>query len=103
MLTACGIETCLNVSAYCTFLPLQQCLPLAVLKLCADTRATVVVGVLQQCLPLAVLKREPLTASVEVSEMLQQCLPLAVLKLVIPTTDSQYGIDSCNSAYRLRY
>ena len=57
MLTACGIETLLRHILQVTshFLQLQQCLPLAVLKLVTAFfyRNDYV---LQQCLPLAVLK-----------------------------------------------
>ena len=83
---------------------------------------------LQQCLPLAVLKRlapsmsipteayvatVPTACGIEtintraslfnlIRGELQQCLPLAVLKPK-ETLKDDVGIDSCNSAYRLRY
>ena len=55
VLTACGIETQSYYVFYFSFRKLQQCLPLAVLKLSSDE---LVKGtfMLQQCLPLAVLK-----------------------------------------------
>ena len=79
VLTACGIETNLNfhiigVSEFA----LQQCLPLAVLKLQFLLLLRRDVRGLQQCLPLAVLK--PLIGAIECAEF-----------------------NSCNSAYRLRY
>ena len=104
VLTACGIET----SWYPTLknnwsTPLQQCLPLAVLKLfltlpiirrnhCR----------LQQCLPLAVLKPPTGRAIKPIGLKLQQCLPLAVLKRLINVL-SYVHVSCCNSAYRLRY
>ena len=130
VLTACGIETssqfsipllkmteCCNSAyrlRYWNFpqeifkrfqdMVLQQCLPLAVLKLffhwnhhseiisigCNSAyrlrywNSKAVVGcaipLLQQCLPLAVLKPTPKLNGYVISK-LQQCLPLAVLKL----------------------
>ena len=152
MLTACGIETLFSRihtlaasigcnSAYrlrywndeqgkrikTATLWLQQCLPLAVLKLSLSKKlvhiflivATVLTACgietvagcnirqpfkkLQQCLPLAVLKllSQKFTV-IDISIKLQQCLPLAVLKLVFHLTIKQ-KFQSCNSAYRLRY
>ena len=81
VLTACGIETAevANQNIIKNIVELQQCLPLAVLKLARNiltiTRAQ---GWLQQCLPLAVLKPG---------------FSLASLRF----------LSSCNSAYRLRY
>ena len=93
---------------------LQQCLPLAVLKL-KDVRSMPTwICKLQQCLPLAVLKLhsydwvtliimvatvltacgiETLDKSKEISlpfAELQQCLPLAVLKLLQVNTIFSY-------------
>ena len=94
---------------------LQQCLPLAVLKLALmclfdlqtfPSVATVLTACgietirryskllenrkLQQCLPLAVLKRSITLAIPAVVPKLQQCLPLAVLKQIcIVTTISK--------------
>ena len=34
---------------------------------------------------------------------LQQCLPFTVLKRLYPPRDNIININSCNSAYRLRY
>ena len=59
VLTACGIETRLVVKDLnARFVMLQQCLPLAVLKLADLTpdQLAALKGPLQQCLPLAVLK-----------------------------------------------
>ena len=57
VLTACGIET-VFFNYYCYgWSLLQQCLPLAVLKLPSEHKPTEVCSnKLQQCLPLAVLK-----------------------------------------------
>ena len=81
---------------------------------------------MQQCLPLAVLKLSGLLNISGETFSLQQCLPLAVLKLAnhptnfgldafVATVLTACGIetkklpvwliihDRCNSAYRLRY
>ena len=60
VLTACGIETSLARDPFksLVFLVLQQCLPLAVLKLYDTIDGFTSFHKLQQCLPLAVLKRE---------------------------------------------
>ena len=106
VLTACGIETladnCIMVTG--TDYLLQQCLPLAVLKLLSQKFTVIDISIkLQQCLPLAVLKHEETHTEVTPApEELQQCLPLAVLKLVFHLTIKQ-KFQSCNSAYRLRY
>ena len=57
---------------------------------------------LQQCLPFTVLKRVGKDTVADLLVGLQQCLPFTVLKLVIISRIS-FVIDSCNSAYRLRY
>ena len=127
VLTACGIET----SWYPTLknnwsTPLQQCLPLAVLKQC-NWECSILCLVLQQCLPLAVLKlfltlpiirrnhcrlqqclplavlKPPTGRAIKpIGLKLQQCLPLAVLKRLINVL-SYVHVSCCNSAYRLRY
>ena len=56
VLTACGIETRKSASIKYKFRMLQQCLPLAVLKLADCNVFYIAVFWLQQCLPLAVLK-----------------------------------------------
>ena len=128
MLTACGIETLNNLSANspisescnsayrlrywnpCPFATtivrtamLQQCLPLAVLKLNVSNDNLASFCKLQQCLPLAVLKQSADPVGLLHFSTLQQCLPLAVLKPNILNPISLYGLLSCNSAYRLRY
>ena len=59
VLTACGIETPTKLAClkFCRALLLQQCLPLAVLKLATLRAHNASSLMLQQCLPLAVLKR----------------------------------------------
>ena len=58
---------------------------------------------LQQCLPLAVLKLDTSWSSSIIDyTTLQQCLPLAVLKLHNSRV-IHIEYDGCNSAYRLRY
>ena len=79
MLTACGIETYVSTPVFKYFSTLQQCLPLAVLKLW-----------LPSCLHRLLIV------------LLQQCLPLAVLKHGICDL-MLYRFIRCNSAYRLRY
>ena len=154
MLTACGIETDYFTIFNHNIETLQQCLPLAVLKLLVGSRIgsstygcnsayrlrywnthddqifSYLVGLLQQCLPLAVLKLTDFIIAFiyNASVLLQQCLPLAVLKptsavaikLPHPLSLQQClplavlkpfwsiisiieNINSCNSAYRLRY
>ena len=107
VLTACGIETLKDIEqARRNYSPLQQCLPLAVLKRfkCPFLLALPIIGVatvltacgietmknlkagltpaqLQQCLPLAVLKLGAAVGGMTIDmAKLQQCLPLAVLK-----------------------
>ena len=81
--TACGIETTSHfIGSFYNFNTLQQCLPLAVLKLVYNQFKGYELVMLQQCLPLAVLKlnhqiNKPTNIA---TAMLQQCLPLAVLK-----------------------
>ena len=82
VLTACGIETnWLFFWLTIRLIALQQCLPLAVLKLKKRRELHIELSeMLQQCLPLAVLK--PGSGNTIPSPcLLQQCLPLAVLKL----------------------
>ena len=81
---------------------LQQCLPLAVLKLCFPFLLWILGIQLQQCLPLAVLKLSVQRTRGVIIRQLQQCLPLAVLKPAI-TTSLAFTFTCCNSAYRLRY
>ena len=128
VLTACGIETWKIPRAKPNYWRLQQCLPLAVLKLTIPGTQGVqgkrcnsayrlrywnqlyFLGSfrlryeLQQCLPLAVLKlmRKILLLSAS-SGSLQQCLPLAVLKPSRPSSVLASTLAGCNSAYRLRY
>ena len=58
VLTACGIETCERsmLGHGVSSRSLQQCLPLAVLKLQHVGQTVFLFARLQQCLPLAVLK-----------------------------------------------
>ena len=58
---------------------------------------------LQQCLPLAVLKLYYLQMYQRMIGMLQQCLPLAVLKPIFEWWNNTQILKCCNSAYRLRY
>ena len=83
VLTACGIETPgLDDRPGCRWW-LQQCLPLAVLKLYDNTELYyIILRMLQQCLPLAVLKLKRFSETIHIGK-LQQCLPLAVLKLLM--------------------
>ena len=81
VLTACGIETVRRlVKSYTIPSKLQQCLPLAVLKLIDNLRHHRSIRLLQQCLPLAVLKLGGTTKNFWCGLLytLQQCLPLAV-------------------------
>ena len=104
VLTACGIETgefFVNVTE--DSYKLQQCLPLAVLKLdlysIAVIPASPVATVLTAC---GIETFVGFEFNCSTFRLLQQCLPLAVLK-----PWNCYAIDSevacCNSAYRLRY
>ena len=79
VLTACGIETPCCAKAL-TIIPLQQYLPLAVLKQLLFRLCKAVPKRLQQYLPLAVLKPFAATHKASFDLMLQQYLPLAVLK-----------------------
>ena len=118
VLTACGIETIqYYFQARTKYNSLQQCLPLAVLKLnnvlAYDDYVVIVATVLtacgietrgwlrststqyywlQQCLPLAVLKLDQATSDQINNNRLQQCLPLAVLKRWIM---KQYNYKLC--------
>ena len=130
VLTACGIETLSKASSeyLCckscnsayrlrywnhSFSPsssgwnsaqLQQCLPLAVLKLISSFHASSFSRALQQCLPLAVLKPPYSKWSTFIYDItLQQCLPLAVLKRTYWYKSFPMLDCCCNSAYRLRY
>ena len=80
VLTACGIETEGLWPTYYFCIMLQQCLPLAVLKLRNFLPLSFLSTWLQQCLPLAVLKRRVKRNTMVSGWALQQCLPLAVLK-----------------------
>ena len=128
MLTACGIETLFKFF-FCKLIifKLQQCLPLAVLKLkmavlqhrlgCNSAyrlrywklinieSLQWVATTLQQCLPLAVLKLtiDNILWQQLIKLQLQQCLPLAVLKLHRIDEGFFHLMRRCNSAYRLRY
>ena len=58
---------------------------------------------LQQCLPLAVLKLDGIFGKGGGLFGLQQCLPLAVLKRELIIFRLACFFVGCNSAYRLRY
>ena len=104
-LTACGIETKnshVHISPHIPP-PLQQHLPLAVLKRSRFNVFTVTIFFeLQQHLPLAVLKLSDNNSESMMSPRLQQHLPLAVLKLEARSKGLIFK-PSCNGAYRLRY
>ena len=84
---------------------LQQCLPLAVLKL-----GIMAIQSLAKSIPVATV---PTACGIETLKippysqkecyLLQQCLPLAVLKRVWPWLLLSFRKLGCNSAYRLRY
>ena len=81
VLTACGIETCKYLwYVYCTLQALQQCLPLAVLKLqeilFVKSMNVIVATVLTAC----GIETHPSGRQGSSANLLQQCLPLAVLK-----------------------
>ena len=105
VLTVYGIETSYIILAYRKLNhPLQQCLPLPVLKHPREIGVRIGnISWLQQCLPFTVLKRKILT--------------IAIVVILVATVLTVYGIEtmfkvvllhssppfSCNSAYRLRY
>ena len=81
---------------------LQQCLPLAVLKLMQLTRMNTAKNKLQQCLPLAVLKRHGHDMNLHSSSSCNSAYRLRYwnsLEIIYDTN----ALRSCNSAYRLRY
>ena len=106
VLTACGIETSSTSKFWQAKQSLlQQCLPLAVLKLCIRSLykewvSIYVATVLTAC---GIETRLESFCFLCLFTALQQCLPLAVLKPVINSTVHISTFYCCNSAYRLRY
>ena len=103
VLTACGIETIASTIFLVKDMPVATVLTACGIETPHNINTIVAIDKLQQCLPLAVLKLQPLENLPRGGwRSLQQCLPLAVLKpynaVIYP---AQYF--GCNSAYRLRY
>ena len=105
MLTACGIETCEPKSPHDANLLVATVLTACGIETNHGypRQFYIRINMLQQCLPLAVLKLRDAMDDVMDSIMLQQCLPLAVLKLCIIKCGYTLRCIRCNSAYRLRY
>ena len=104
VLTACGIETANNSKIWATALqPLQQYLPLAVLKR-GDIVDEVSIDLsLQQYLPLAVLKRLRLKVATVDSLLVATVLTACGIETDKALQCFTRGLTCCNSTYRLRY
>ena len=110
VLTACGIET--HVSIICdigNIIPLQQCLPLAVLKhTFIDKHRYAFNCVLQQCLPLAVLKQPQICHRFQRSQVVATVLTAcgietnALPSIVIFCTSVATVLTACGMRRRVR-
>ena len=81
---------------------LQQCLPLAVLKL-KSLVFLVTFLVLQQCLPLAVLKHSFSSVKVSSDTGVATVLTACGIETLSSNVPASFFCSCCNSAYRLRY
>ena len=102
--TACGIETSSNKKITSEFFsPLQQHLPLAVLKLTDATHSRVHPLCCNNTYRLRYWNTMSTVLLFQLISALQQHLPLAVLKHSTVTFAMYFGVVRCNNTYRLRY